>query len=93
VDVILTLPDESPYYISNKAYAKGSKGTINFVDGTRLASLLSSSLVAEPFARAYLRFAGWKWNVGRSKFPYAEKTLYSLAQKLAALLAISGEGY
>lgn len=93
VDVILTLPDESPYYISNKAYVKGAQANINFVDSTRLASLLSSSLVTEPFARAYLRFAGWKWGVGRSRFPYEEKSLYSLAQKLAALLAISGEGY
>ena len=92
-DVRMTIGSPSPYYVSVKNYYKGDSADIHFSGSTHLASLFSSSLVLERYSRAFLRYAGWKWGVGNSKAPYRETKLIRMAQKLIAILAISGKGF
>lgn len=92
-DVRMTFGSPQPYYASIKNYYKGDSADIHFSGDTHLASLFSSSLVLERYSRAFLRYAGWKWGVGNSKAPYSETELIRMAQKLIAILAISGKGF
>lgn len=92
-DVRMTFGSPSPYYASIKNYSKGDSADIHFSGSTHLASLFSSSLVLERYSRAFFRYAGWKWGLKKSKAPYKEIQLIRMAQKLIAILAISGKGF
>lgn len=92
-DVRMTFGSPSPYYASIKNYYKGDSADIHFSGSTHLASLFSSSLVLERYSRAFFRYAGWKWGLKKSKAPYKEIQLIRMAQKLIAILAISGKGF
>ena len=92
-DVRMTFGSPSPYYASIKNYSKGDSADIHFSGSTHLASLFSSSLVLERYNRAFFRYAGWKWGLKKSKAPYKEIQLIRMAQKLIAILAISGKGF
>lgn len=92
-DVRMTFGSPTPYYASIKNYYKGDSADIHFSGSTHLASLFSSSLVLERYSRAFFRYAGWKWGLKKSKAPYKEIQLIRMAQKLIAILAISGKGF